>query len=325
MKAFLNKIMLFFFVAILIAATFFVIISLSPKLVHRTNIKTTTGGYGASLLRYREALTYGEVDLVFLGSSHCYRGFDTRIFSSAGISSFNMGSSAQTPLNSFYLLKKYYQTLKPKKIILESYWSTFTSKGIESSIDIVSNVPLDKDLFKMVWLTPSASPTTTYLYEAIHRINYPLEKELIIPTELDNYISGGFVQTKRISPNLNNKSFESKESIGDFIQLNFVDSIYHFCATYDIELLLISAPVFEKVPLQFMNYKEKMNELKIFSIDRKLQFINFNDVDLYNKINWDRKQDWYDDTHLTQNGVEKFNKLLLKEFNSLYNFPNSKK
>ncbi|MFN9798593.1 MAG: hypothetical protein ACK54P_01135, partial [Bacteroidota bacterium] len=48
------------------------------------NILYRRAGHGHSFSRFREADTTKNVDLLFLGSSHAYRGFDTRIFDSAG-------------------------------------------------------------------------------------------------------------------------------------------------------------------------------------------------------------------------------------------------
>src|SRR5690606_12876278 len=62
---------------------------------------------GSSYIRFQEVKKYNNVDIVFIGSSHAYRGFDPRIFKKAGYSSFNMGSTAQTPVQTKYLLEQY--------------------------------------------------------------------------------------------------------------------------------------------------------------------------------------------------------------------------
>ena len=66
---------------------------------------------------------YGQkdnIDIVFLGSSRCYQGFDPAVVDLVtGMNSFNLGSSSQTPITSYYLLKEVYRTQKPKVVILE--------------------------------------------------------------------------------------------------------------------------------------------------------------------------------------------------------------
>ena len=49
-------------------------------------------------LRKIDADTTINIDVLVLGSSHAYRGFDPRIFKKAGIKLFNFGSSGQTLL-----------------------------------------------------------------------------------------------------------------------------------------------------------------------------------------------------------------------------------
>ncbi|NHW60088.1 hypothetical protein HA378_33495, partial [Escherichia coli] len=76
-------------------------------------------------------------------SSHAYRGFDTRVFSKNGISSFNLGSSSQSPINTQVLLKQYLDRIKPKMIVYEVYAGTLSADGVESSLDMLSNNKID--------------------------------------------------------------------------------------------------------------------------------------------------------------------------------------
>lgn len=316
MKVFFKKIFLFSFLAILATSLTFIFIAFTPNLQPRTNIKSTTGGYGASLLRYREALTYGKVDLVFLGSSHCYRGFDPRLFSEAGISSFNLGSSSQSPVNSYYLLKDFSPYLQPKIIILELYWATLNSNGIESSIDIISNSNLSNNNFKMALKSSSISPSLTWLYQKFHRINYPLEKEILLPSKVDCYISGGYVETTR-NTNASTIITRNNTILKDFTQLNYVDSIYNFCHSNNIDLFLVIAPVNKAITKSIYNYNNRIEEMEIFAYKRNLIFLDFNSTQLYESVNWDVKGDWYDNSHLTHSGVEKFNHYILENYQEL--------
>ena len=44
------------------------------------NLKYSLGNNGHSFLRFKEAKEKRNIDILFLGSSHAYHGFDTRIF-----------------------------------------------------------------------------------------------------------------------------------------------------------------------------------------------------------------------------------------------------
>src|SRR5688572_15501507 len=72
----------------------------------RPNIPFLKGVYGHYHSRAVEAKDYGSVDILVLGSSLAYRGIDPRVFSKKGIRIFNLGSTAQTPIQSVCLAKQ---------------------------------------------------------------------------------------------------------------------------------------------------------------------------------------------------------------------------
>ena len=120
-------------------------------MIHRLLPLQNPGGPSHSLVRFREANAKGPVDIVFIGSSHTYRGFDPRLFSAIGYSSQNLGSSSQTPINSFAVLQKHLDQLHPKLVIYEIYQTALSIDGMESFYDLLSNTPLDTTMLKMTW------------------------------------------------------------------------------------------------------------------------------------------------------------------------------
>lgn len=69
------------------------------------NVRNNIAAYGHFFSRSRDAEKIKNPDILILGSSHAYRGFDTRVFSNAGIHAFNFGSSSQTPINTQVIFK----------------------------------------------------------------------------------------------------------------------------------------------------------------------------------------------------------------------------
>ena len=61
------------------------------------NVRSCVGCYGHLYSRVKDAEKIKNPDILFIGSSHSYRGFDTRVFQKHGIKAFNLGSSSQTP------------------------------------------------------------------------------------------------------------------------------------------------------------------------------------------------------------------------------------
>ena len=109
------------------------------------NVRNCVGCYGHLFTRVKEAKETKNPDILFLGSSHAYRGLDPRIFAEEGITSFNLGSSSQTPINTQVLLHQYLDQIQPKMVIYEVYAGTLTSDGVESSLDLLISSPLLSD------------------------------------------------------------------------------------------------------------------------------------------------------------------------------------
>ena len=85
---------------------------LTPPLLKK-NLNYKKGSYGHLYSRIRELKKTHDVDILFLGSSHTYRGFDPRIFARHGFHTFNLGSSSQSPIQTEILLKRYLDKLNP--------------------------------------------------------------------------------------------------------------------------------------------------------------------------------------------------------------------
>ena len=98
------------------------------------NVKYMPQMWDFSRERLTEASRTKDVDILFLGSSHCYRTFDTRFYASRGLRTFNLGTSNQTPLQSEMLLHLYLDTLRPRMVVLEVHPDVVGNDGVESSI-----------------------------------------------------------------------------------------------------------------------------------------------------------------------------------------------
>jgi hypothetical protein len=135
------------------------------------------------------------IDILFLGSSHAYRGFDTRIFKKYGYNTFNLGSSSQTPIQTLVLLKRYLDRINPETVIFEVNPTTFSSDGVESSLDIIANDRNDIYSYEMAFKIHHIKTFNTLLY-AEYRDIFHLDDSFTEPIKKrkDTYIKGGFVE-----------------------------------------------------------------------------------------------------------------------------------
>ncbi len=275
----------------------------SPSIL-KPNIIYKVGSYGHLYSRISDIKNYKDVDILILGSSHAYRGFDTRIFSKNGYKTFNLGSSAQTPIQTKALLDRYLDRLNPKLVIYEVYPTTFAIDGVESSLDIIAN---DKNDFHSLEMAFKINNVKTY-----NTLIYGLTCDLLGSNKSfsepaikgdDNYISGGFVE-KKISY-YQPKDFKKEELLLSDYQLESFSEIVQMLKTKNIKLILVYAPI-PKV-----NYDSTINSKYFDSVMRKYStFYNFNEI-----ISLNDSIHFYDSNHLNQNGVEIFNKELIKLLN----------
>ncbi len=89
--------------------------------------------------------------VVIIGSSHAYRGYDPFVFTARGHAAYNLGSSAQTPLNTFYLIKEFLDSTNCRLLVLDIYEGVMLNDGLESTSDLTQNQPSDAAALGMAW------------------------------------------------------------------------------------------------------------------------------------------------------------------------------
>lgn len=105
---------------------------------------------GNTYRKFREFDPAEHYDVVVIGSSHAYRGYDPRIFREHGLSMFNLGTSSQTPLNTYALLKEYITKANTGLILMDCYENALALDGLESAADLSQNVTSDAAVLRMV-------------------------------------------------------------------------------------------------------------------------------------------------------------------------------
>ncbi len=140
-----------------------------------------TGDYynwpgGDSWTRYHEFDRGKRYDAIIIGSSHAYRGYDPEVFAQRGFQVYNLGSSAQTPLNTLPIINQYLDSAHCPLLIFDVYEGTFTNTGLESCADLTQNITSGKAAWGMVlnlrqirglnmialrWCTPHREPYYT--------------------------------------------------------------------------------------------------------------------------------------------------------------------
>ena len=298
MIKFLERLLLFFLFSSFFYTLFIGIWGyLVPPSLRKNLIFNPNEGYlNRKLVEVEE---FESVDIVFFGSSHSYRGFDTRIFEEHGITSFNLGSSAQTHIQTNYFLKTYLEDLNPGLVVYEVYPEMFTNEGVESTINIISATDdVDLEIFNLLYETRDIRAVNTLLFSIFE----PRDPEIINSGNIgeDTYVPGGFVEKKlsyntETAVNRNWKPLPKQKAA-------FRENI-QFLKAHDVPYLFVQAPY-------TFSYN---NQLEIDNfMSENGGYYNFNNI-----MNLSPQKDFYDDSHLNQNGVKKLNLELIKIIDSL--------
>ncbi len=255
--------------------------------------------------RITEADNYGPVEILAIGSSLSYRGIDPRKFQEHNLSLFNLGSSAQTHLQSSLVLKHYLHLLKPKYVIYECNHELLRSDGVEASLDVIHGLPVNFDMLKMA-LKINHLKTYNTLISSAFRQKFNLDEDFVENPlyQIDTYISGGYVEqeteyyTIRAPLHVTQKKFEPRHA-----QLEAFKSNIKMIHDFGAELFLINAPVTKYRYLSSPTRDSADSLLTTLG-----HFTNFNKI-----INLNDSLHFYDSSHLNQSGVEIFNDSLISK------------
>ncbi|MCK5147194.1 hypothetical protein KAR48_10595 [bacterium] len=307
MKRFIKTIMIFAFFTVIVYPVLLAFWGdYAPYYLTKT-INYKIGSYGHLYSRLQNIKEVKDVDILFVGSSHAYRGFDTRIFQEHGLSSFNLGSSAQTPLQTIVLLKRYLNKLNPKMVVYEVNAEGFSSDGVESSMDIIANDRNDFGSIKMAFQQRHLMVYNTLIYgfyRDIFNKNKDFKENIVKGG--DTYIRGGHVE-KALQYN---DRFEYTVTNGqkwDFNgkvfkrQLAALEDAFVLLEKQGVKIVLVQAPITQMFYRCYSNNHEFDNKMKNVGT-----YYNFNDL-----ISLDDKRHYYDWHHLNTVGVRIFNEKLI--------------
>lgn len=257
-------------------------------------------------LRVQEARETNNVDILVLGSSHAYRGFDPRIFSNHGLEMFNFGSSSQSPLQTEVLLKRYYHSLNPKTVIFEIYPSVFTGDGVESSISLLSSEIIDRHALKMA-LEIDNLITYNSLLISFLKNNLKGQHESLNSTEYEthSYVEGGYVERDKLyyyEPEfIDSSEWDINES-----QWQAFERCLRIIESNGAQVILVYAPITKGL------YTSKTNNAEFL---KRMETYGYPVYDFNAMTELDDALHFYDSNHLNQDGVEIFNRSLLSELN----------
>ncbi|MBP7409493.1 MAG: hypothetical protein KA941_12110 [Flavobacteriales bacterium] len=265
------------------------------------NVEYPLAGHGHMFSRIRDVEEAGRVDVLFLGSSHAYRGFDPRIFAAHGWSSFNLGSSGGSPLQTEVMVARYLERLDPELVLYEVHASRFQDEGLESTLDLVANGGMDAPTWELVMrlrhvkaLNAALHATGRALLNSDANVEQPAVKRG------DRYIGYGYVEHE-------GADFEREGWLKPQAVTYRDDQVGAFERTLaklredGRKVVLIEAPV-----TKWLRTSYREHEVFAQRMDHITPYLDFSGM-----AGLEDSLHFYTKGHLNQAGVEIFNRVLI--------------
>lgn len=260
-------------------------------------------------------LPENSVDVLFVGSSHCYRNINPAIFyENEGITAYNLGSASAMIWNSYYYLEEALKTQKPKVVYLECYKTYITGEYSDTAVAIkaVSGMKISKTYFDDIKASVSESEDLIdyYLMFPWFHSRYDEITEADILENYGNEYYDSFLgyfpinkpQKYKMSNTLNEVT--EKEPLSDKVT-EYLDKIVEITEENDIELVFVITP-FCKNATKLQPY---YNSLAEYADEKEITLINGNLM--YSELGLNRKKDFGKGNHLCDSGATKITNYLL--------------
>jgi len=296
---------------------------LAGRVGGQLNVTYVPANYGHTGLRLAEADTASSPDVLFIGSSHCYRTFDTRCYDSVGIKSFNLGSSNQTPRQSLALLQRYLQHWRPQLVVIEVHPDIMENSGDESACDLLSNTYLDAPMLSMALKQRNLRVLNTMMCASLDRllmggVRLPSSSSVQVSTSAGDtnveasfrYVKGGYVEITPYCYRPTTMSVKRLQPRGD--QLEALAACARLLDEKGIACLFVEVPATRQRYASYSNHKGFELQLTEIVGDSKLSrgYLNLND-DALLVAQLNDTVTFFDDDHLNQVGADLFNKYFL--------------
>jgi len=303
MKRFLSGLLLFSVVGVILYMVLVIVVGSFAPDRYKKNLKYALGRTGNLYTRIKQADTVKNVDVLVVGSSHAYRGYDPRVFAQYGVHMFNLGSSGQSMMQTEVLLNQYLDRIKPKLVLFDIYPEYLCSSAIESALDVVSNDHVDAQVLGMAFKLNNIEVYNTLIY-SYFRQKAGLNKNFVEATShgKDSYISGGYVQSLKVSSPEDHKATEPYKYLLNNKQVEALHRIAELLKERKMPY------VFVQSPLPVKHYARITNNAEVDSLVSGLgTYYNFN------KLMTVPDSLFADGNHLNQWGVQKYNPEVLKQ------------
>ena len=278
------------------------------------------------------------IDVLFLGSSHAFRTYDTDIADDMlGQKTYNAGSNGQLMATSYYLLKEISKTNRLKTVYFDTCFmiGQRTIPENEGALYFISDyMKWSDNKLEYLWeaggmrsIANGILCTCRRNLKHINIIDNLRSKSLKagdysrLIFEHEIYRGDGFVYVD--SEMEEDVDFAGKAEQYDLsAEIPLVDDAYEyllkiidFCGEQNIELVLVDQPMPNELLSKVRGYDHYVDFFSKLSKENHIAYMNFNLYKGYEKS----LEDYYDENHLNGRGAQKYTRIFCDTVNELKN------
>ena len=268
-----------------------------PAIYWSSDVLFPKGGHAYQ--RFQEFDPQQRYDALILGSSHAYRNYDPRLFAAAGLEVFNLGSSSQTLMQTYYLAEAYLQPSTTRMVILDLYESSLIGDGMESTADLSQNLQDDAPANAILWAQKDIRALNMWTLRQFMRADSASYLS-------SSYRSRGYVMN---TDSVGDRPAYAEEGHFQDFQLWYLERLIALCQERGIPLIAVYSPLpTDYEPAADPSFDEAVLPLL------KGEEIPF--LDYRTGVGLNDQQHFYDQHHLNQAGVDIFNRQLLADLDN---------
>ena len=277
--------------------------------------KDTSGDYLSST-RQLYATEDNLMELVFLGSSHCYCGINPDIlWGDYGYAAFNMTISGQDKMSTYYHLKELLKTQSPKVVCVELWGLHYDRQDVEGNVyRNMMAMDLSKNAIELIQAYADEEEQMDYIlrWPIVHTRYKELKQYDFVPYEFSEY-GRGLEMNYEIGWSAVPTEAIACDEVGELTESNkdWLEKLYQLSEQEDFELVLFFAPAMLNAEQQ-----KQVNAAREFAEERCIDFFDFNRLTA--EVGIDYSRDFIDQTHLNGYGAEKLTRYLGVYFEENY-------
>lgn len=280
--------------------------------------KDTTGGYLSSIEQLYNT-DEDLIDLVFLGSSHCYCGiYPELLWEEKGIAGFDLAVSAQDRDSAYYQLKELLKTQHPQVVVVDIYGICFEKHLVESNVYrnyLSMKTSLNSVAHIMAYAEREKRKELLAKWPIVHTRYSELKEFDFVPYE-PSIIGRGSLITWNIFAVEEDNGVNRCETVQPLNDKNreWVQKLIALSEEEDFELIFSLIPWKREDETQAI-----INGFKEYIKGQEIAFVDF--TELAEKLDICSATDWADPEHLNARGAQKLTRYLGEYITAKLEFP----